>query len=50
MFIVLNEFIKAIYLSLTFFMSSFFFPPENKSKLTDFGVISWAMFIVHHPI
>lgn len=34
--IVVNEFIKAIYLSLTFFMGSFF-PLENKSKLTDFG-------------
>ena len=33
MFIVRNEFIKAIYLSLTFFMSSFFSRQENKLKL-----------------
>lgn len=48
MFIVLNEFVKAIYLALTFVSS--FFPLRKQIKDTDFGAISWALFIVSHPI
>lgn len=48
LFIVLNEFIEAIYLALTFFMSSSF-SPRKQIQTTNFAEISWTMLIVSHP-
>lgn len=48
MFIVLNEFIKAIYLALTFLISSFS-PSRKQIEASDFGAVFWAVFIVSHP-